>query len=163
MKTNKILLIDDDCDFITAISTMLKDHGFVTEIACNSDEGYQKTKTFLPDLIILDVNMETNNAGFELNKKIRIDDNNRSVPIIILTGIDTVSASNQVVEMYRHMSNAQGFESSNVLKVRNMDGSISVDYKNEKGSSYFLPLDSFMSKPVDFELLLIEVNRFLKE
>ncbi len=163
MKTKKILLIDDDCDFITAISTMLKNYGFKTELAYSADEGYQKTKAFKPDLIILDVHMETNNAGFDLNKKIRIDDEVRSIPVIILTGIDTVLACEQMVEMYRHMSNVPGFEKNEVLKVHNMDGSICVDYKSDSGSNYFLPLDSFLSKPVDFELLLLEVNRFLKE
>ncbi|MFA4851394.1 MAG: response regulator [Bacteroidales bacterium] len=163
MKTKKILLIDDDLDFVIAISTMLKSHGFETELAYSAEEGYQKTKTFKPDLIILDVYMETNNAGFDLSKKLRTDDEFRSVPVIMLTGIDTISASDQIVELYRQINNTPGFENNTVLKVRNADGSISVDYKTESGCNYFLPLDSFMSKPVEFESLLLEVKRFLKD
>lgn len=162
METKKILLIDDDCDFITAISTMLKSHGFETELACNADEGYQKAMTFKPDLIVLDVHMETDNAGFDLNKKLRTNIEFRAVPVIMLTGIDTISANNQTINMYREMSKIPGFETNTVLKVRDADGNISVDYKSKSGSTYYLPLDSFISKPVDFESLLFEVNRFLK-
>lgn len=163
MKTKKILLVDDDRDFLLAISAMLKSNGFETESAYDAEEGYQKTKAFKPDLIILDVHMETDNAGFDLCKKLRTDVESRSVPVIMLTGIDTVSASNQTIDMYREMSKTPGFETNIVLKVRDADGSVSVDYKTKSGSSYFLPLDSFIAKPVDFDILLIEINRFLKE
>ena len=163
MKTKKILLVDDDQDFIVATSTMLNGHGFETELAYSAEEGYQKTKIFRPDLIILDVHMETDNAGLDLCKQLRTDAGFHSVPVIMLTGIDTISASNQTVDMYREMSKIPGFEINTVLKVRDADGSISVDYKTKSGSVYFLPLDSFISKPVDFESLLLEVNRFLKE
>lgn len=162
MLKKKILLVDDDFDSLKSNSTFLKLHGFDTEVALNSEEGYQKAKEYKPDLIVLDVCMETNIAGFDLNKKIRTDKDLNSIPIIILTGIETDAASTQVVEMYHEMSSVSGFESSKVLKVHNMDGSVAVDYKNVKGVSYLLPLDSFLSKPVDFDLLLNEVNKLLK-
>lgn len=163
MKTKRILLIDDDSDLTAAISAMFKSHGFETLIAFNSNEGYMKAKEYKPDLIVLDVNMETEHAGFDLCKKLRTDNGLRLIPVIMLTGIDTISANNQTIDMYRDMSKTPGFEINSVLKVRNADGSVSVDYKTKSGNSFFLPLDCFISKPVAFESLLTEVNNFLKD
>lgn len=162
MEKKKVLLVDDDLDSIKVNATFLKLHGFETEVAFNAQEGYQKAKELKPDLIVLDVCMETQNAGFDLNKKIRVDKDISSIPIIILTGIETDAACNQVIEMYHQMNNVSGFESSKVLKVHGMDGSIAVDYKTDRGINYFLPLDSFLSKPVDLDLLLTEINKLLK-
>lgn len=162
MKTRKILLIDDDRDFSAALALILKDKGYETELAHDSSEGYQKIKDSSPDLVILDVYMESENAGFDLCKKLRSNEEFRSLPVIMLTGIDTIAANNQTIEMYREMAKTPGFEINTVLKVRNADGSISVDYKTKNGSNYFLPLDSFISKPVDYDSLLSEVKNFLK-
>ncbi len=163
MSTKKILLVDDDRDFISAIAAILKAEGFETEIADNAGEGYQLAQSFFPDLIILDVFMETENAGFDLNRKFRTDPNFKNTPIIMLTGIDVLSVGNQIVEMYNEMSGASGFESNRVMKIQNADGSVAVDYKSDSGQKYFLLLDSFISKPVNSDLLIKEVRKFLQD
>ncbi len=163
MSTKKILLVDDDRDFISAIAAILKAEGFETEIADNAGEGYLLAQSFVPDLIILDVFMETENAGFDLNRKFRTDPNFKNTPIIMLTGIDVLSVGNQIVEMYNEMSGASGFESNKVMKILNADGSVAVDYKSDSGQKYFLLLDSFISKPVNSDLLIKEVRKFLKD
>jgi len=162
MPTKKILLVDDDHDFISAIATMLTYKGFETKIAYSAFEGYEVAQSFIPDLFILDVNMETDNAGFDLNKSLRTNEFFKTTPIIMLTGIDTWVASNQIVEMYNEMSGVEGFENNKVIKIQNADGSVAVDYKNNTGQKYFLLLDSFISKPLDSDSLLKEVNKFLK-
>jgi DNA-binding response OmpR family regulator len=161
MSTKKILLVDDDPDFVSAISTILKAKGFEVKVAYSANEGYEFAQSFLPDLIILDVNMETENAGFDLNKKLRTNKLFGSTPIIMLTGIDTISISNQIVQMYNEMATTEGFENHKVMKIQNADGSIAVDYDNEAGQKYLLLLDSFISKPVDSEHLQKEINKFL--
>jgi len=162
MSTKKILLVDDDPDFISAIATMLTVKGFETKIAYSASEGYELAHSFIPDLFILDVNMETENAGFDLNKNLRTNELFKTTPIIMLTGIETWVASNQIVEMYNEMVGIEGFENDKVLKIHNADGSVAVDYKNNSGQKYFLLLDSFISKPVDSEELIKEINKFLK-
>lgn len=159
----KILLVDDDKDFISAIATMLTVKGYETKIAYSGIEGYELAQSFLPDLFILDVNMETESAGFELNKSLRTNGHFKTIPIIMLTGIDTWVASNQIVEMYNEMSGVEGFENNKVMRIQNSDGTVAVDYKNNSGQKYFLLLDSFISKPVDSETLLKEIARFLKD
>ena len=163
MSTKKILLVDDDQDFISAIASMLTAKGFETKIANSANEGYEIAQTFIPDLFILDVYMETENAGFDLNKKLRTSLLFKTTPIIMLTGIETWVASDQIVDMYNEMSGIEGFENNKVLKILNPDGTVAVDYKNNTGQKYFLLLDSFIGKPVNSEHLLKEIHRFLKD
>jgi serine/threonine protein kinase HipA of HipAB toxin-antitoxin module len=79
----------------------------------------------------------------------------------MLTGIETWVASNQIVEMYNEMSGIEGFENNKVIKIQNSDGTVAVDYKNDSGQTYYLLLDSFIAKPVDSDILLKEIARFL--
>jgi two-component system, OmpR family, alkaline phosphatase synthesis response regulator PhoP len=163
MSTKKILLVDDDPDFILAIAAILTAKGYETKTAHTADEGYKFAQVYMPDLFILDVNMETESAGFDLNKKLRTSTHFKAIPIIMLTGIDTLSVSNQIVHMYHEMEGIEGFDNNLVMKVQNADGTIAVDYKNDSGQKYYLLLDSFISKPVDSEYLLKEIHKFLKD
>ena len=159
----KILLVDDDRDFISAIDAMVRSQGYVTKVAYSGMEGYIVAQGFAPDLFILDVNMETAMAGFDLNKKLRTNDLFKSTPIIMLTGIETMAATNQMIDMYHEMSGMPGFDNEKVIKVLNADGSVAVDYKNDAGQKYYLLLDSFIGKPVESDTLLKEIKKFLKD
>ena len=53
----KILIVDDDPDVVLFLSTMLKDHGVGTIDAHDGQEGLEKAKAELPDLILLDLMM----------------------------------------------------------------------------------------------------------
>ncbi len=163
MSTKKILLVDDDEDFISAIAAILTAKGYKTKIAYSGIEGYIVGQGFSPDLIILDVNMETANAGFDLNKKFRTHELFKTTPIIMLTGIETLAASNQMIDMYNEMSLNEGFDNNVVMKIINADGTVAVDYLTDSGQKYFLLLDSFLSKPVETDHLLAEIHKFLKD
>jgi CheY-like chemotaxis protein len=163
MKKSKILLIDDDRDFVAALSVLLGNLEYEINSAVNSEEGYHKMKVFKPDLVILDVNMETDTAGFELFEKIRKEEELGSVPVIILTGIDTVLVSDKTIDMYHEMANIPGFKTDTVFKIIDLEGGVSVDYYTKKGSYYYLPLDCFIGKPVELSVLLHKIKRFLKE
>jgi CheY-like chemotaxis protein len=163
MSAKKILMVDDDRDFVSAIATILSSKGYDVKIAGSGIEGYEMAQNFLPDLFILDVNMETKSAGFELNKSLRINASFKTTPIIMLTGIETISASNQILEMYNEMSGLEGFDTNKVVKIQNPDGTVAIDYHNDSGQTYYLLLDSFISKPVDTDALLKEIHKFLKD
>lgn len=163
MSSKKILLVDDDRDFVTAIAAILRDKGYETQIAHSAIEGYEMAQNFMPDLFILDVNMETKSAGFDLNKSLRINKNFKTTPIIMLSGVETMAASNQIAKMYNDMSGMEGFDNNKVIKVQNPDGTVAIDFKNDSGQTFTLLLDSFIAKPVDLEVLLQEVARFIKD
>lgn len=157
----KILFVDDDQDFAFNLATMLKSDNFDVTIANSKAEGIEKLSEIKPDIIILDVQMETDNAGFEMNRQVRKDPVFYKTPILMLTGIDTMSVSNQVVDMYRQMRKTKEFDTSTVLKVKSPDGQVAVDYPVDEKGSYYLPLDGFISKPPKYDDLLEQINKLI--
>jgi two-component system, OmpR family, alkaline phosphatase synthesis response regulator PhoP len=87
---SKILLIDDDPDFVAATQAILQSEGFEVDTAGNATEGLQKVEHAKPDLLILDVMMQTEYEGFQVARTIREDLGERSLPIIILSGVRKV-------------------------------------------------------------------------
>ena len=95
----KILLVDDDRDLTESLRQVLKVKGYEVEVAHNGQEGLKKLLEVKPDLLSLDVMMETDTAGFEAVYKIRNERADskyrefKDLPIIILTAIDQVTHS----------------------------------------------------------------------
>ncbi|MCR4395591.1 MAG: response regulator [Candidatus Saccharicenans sp.] len=130
----RILLVDDDRDLTESLSQVLKVKGYQVEVAHSGQEGLKKLLEVKPDLLILDVMMETDTAGFEAVYKIRSDRPEsryrefKDIPIIILTAIDQVT-------------NAR----------------FSLDQEES-----FLPgHNEFLTKPVELEELLEKINKSL--
>lgn len=57
MNQKKILLIDDEQDILEILSYNLEKEGYVVYTASNGNEGIEKAKQIIPDLILLDVMM----------------------------------------------------------------------------------------------------------
>lgn len=125
----KILVIDDDEDFIIATQLALEPHDFVVEGAMTSQEGIAKVLSDKPDLVVLDVVMETDDEGFVVAREIREKLNLRDLPIIML---------------------------SNIHRIKQ------VPYRFAPDDEY-LPVDVFLDKPVQPELLLEMANALLGE
>jgi CheY-like chemotaxis protein len=82
----KILIIDDDPDVVLFLSTMLKDHGYGTVTAHNGQEGLEKAKAELPDLILLDL-MMPQKSGISLLSDMKKDADLKKIPVIMVTGV----------------------------------------------------------------------------
>jgi DNA-binding response OmpR family regulator len=80
----KVLLIDDDVDFLKLISLIFKESGAQPITARDGLEGMGKLFTQRPDLIILDV-MMPGIDGFQVCQRIRQYSN---TPLIMLTALD---------------------------------------------------------------------------
>jgi two-component system, OmpR family, alkaline phosphatase synthesis response regulator PhoP len=87
MSGKKILIIDDDPDFVDSIRAVLEARGYKVESAPDGTEGFKKAKEIIPNLIILDVMMTKNTEGFEVSREFQKDEDLKSVPIIMITGI----------------------------------------------------------------------------
>jgi CheY-like chemotaxis protein len=83
----KILLVDDDADFVEATSTLLKAKGHTVVSASNGEEGYAKARTESPDLMLLDVMMTHDSEGFDTARKLKEDPKTKALPVVIVTGI----------------------------------------------------------------------------
>jgi CheY-like chemotaxis protein len=86
MKT-KILMVDDDVDFMEATTTLLEAKGYEVVTAANGEEGYQKAKSETPDMMLLDVMMAHDSEGFDVARKLKEDPATKDIPIIMITGI----------------------------------------------------------------------------
>lgn len=87
----KILLVDDDLDFLEMHKAVLKRNGFEVLTATNGQEGLERVRTDLPDLIILDLMMEKHDSGFYFSKKIKNDPLFKGIPILMVTSVAEVT------------------------------------------------------------------------
>lgn len=112
----KILIADDDNFFRNFYSIKLKENGFEVESAIDGDDTLKKLKTFLPDLLLLDIIMP-NKDGFSVLQLKRNDPMIRSIPVIIFSTLgqenDIKKASELGVNTY---INKSYFDFPNMLK-----------------------------------------------
>lgn len=93
----KILIIDDDPDIVLALRLCLEDAGYEIIEAGNGNEGLEKVKSENPDLIVLDVMMNTATEGFQVALTLRNSDPEseyapyHQIPILMLTAIHTTT------------------------------------------------------------------------
>lgn len=84
----KILVVEDDPDQLEAIRGNLKDAGFAIGTAANGVDALIKTRSVSPDLIVLDLMLPQLN-GLDICKTLRENPATASIPVIMLTGMDS--------------------------------------------------------------------------
>ena len=89
----KILLVDDDPDFVEAVKVIVESGGYEVRVAYDGKEGLEAVEEEKPDLIVLDVMMPVMN-GHEACAKLKADEATTKIPIILLTAVaDRVTTS----------------------------------------------------------------------
>jgi CheY-like chemotaxis protein len=133
--SKKILLVDDDKDLVASLAQVLRAHGYDAAAAYSGADGLKALLAERPDLIVLDVMMETDTAGFEAADVIRSRRETskyrefRDIPIIILTAIDQVTNSR---------------------------------FSMDQADSFLPGTNEFLTKPVDLDELLAKIGRVLR-
>jgi DNA-binding response OmpR family regulator len=129
----KILVIEDDPDMLAALRMPLEAHGYEMIAAVTAEEGLQKVKEVEPDLIILDVMLETTTSGFQVSLQLRSPDPQseyaayRHIPILMLTAIHTTT---------------------------------SLRFGPDEA---YLPVDDFVDKPIDPDVLLEKMRTLIEQ
>ncbi len=80
----KILVVDDEPDILEILQYNLEKEGYVVRVAGNGKKGVEEAKTFLPDLILLDI-MMPDQDGVETCRQIRDIPELQNVYVIFLT------------------------------------------------------------------------------
>jgi two-component system alkaline phosphatase synthesis response regulator PhoP len=83
-KKVKILLIDDDADFVESTKIVLESKPYEVVVAVDGDDGLRKAKKEKPDLILLDVIMPVED-GFTAAEHIKKDPELAKIPVLLLT------------------------------------------------------------------------------
>jgi CheY-like chemotaxis protein len=81
----KILVTDDEPDFVTYVTAVLEDNGATVLAAYTGDEAIETARREKPDLITLDVTMP-GKTGVEVFEEMRGDPALRSIAVCIITG-----------------------------------------------------------------------------
>lgn len=135
MEKPKILVIDDDPDLVESIRITLEANDYQVFSAANGTEGLRLTKEIFPDLIILDVMMDSITEGFQVSQQLRSRDPQSEyrayskIPILMLTAISE--------KMHMKFS--------------------------PKDDEDYLPVDEFMEKPIRFGALLEKVKALIPQ
>lgn len=131
--SKKVLIIDDDPDIVETMKMVLESKDYTVDSAVNGTEGLAKVKSFNPDIIVLDVMMDSVTEGFQVSYKLRSTEPNSEfkkwakTPIIMVSAINTTS----------HFK-----------------------YSPQTDSD-FLPVDEFLNKPIEPEALISTVEKCL--
>jgi CheY-like chemotaxis protein len=101
----KILIVDDDPDFVEATRIVLEKVGHTCISAGSGNEGFKRVKEDKPDLVILDVIMDTVLDGLSVSQRMHDEPETRDVPIIMVTSIaNTDYAALFPTDEYIHIS-----------------------------------------------------------
>jgi len=128
----RVLMVDDDPDFVLTTKIILESGGYDTRTAANDKEALAQLEKEKPDIILLDVMMKTIGDGVWLGQKIKGDERYGDIPILMITAVNKESGTSSF-----HLD-------------PNADGN-------------YLPVDGFLEKPVEPEVLLREVARLIKQ
>ena len=86
-ETPRILLVDDDVDFVEMNRHVLEAGGYRVEAAYDAEEALGKMAALSPHLVITDLIMKTLDAGFSFARRVKEDPRFRAVRVIIVTSV----------------------------------------------------------------------------
>ena len=88
LKNRKILIIDDDPDFVETTRIILESRDYEVFSASGPNEGLKKVAEKKPDLIIIDVMWPEKMSGFEVCRRIKNETDLENISIIMVTAVD---------------------------------------------------------------------------
>lgn len=133
MANEKILIIDDDDDLVHAMRLPLEAVGYEVSRAASGTEGLKKVKELNPDLIILDVMMDTTTEGFQVSLALRSPD---------------------------PRSEYKAFSRTPILMLTSIHSTTPLRFGPDKD---YLPVDAFIEKPIEPAELLKKVRECLSQ
>jgi len=121
----RILVVDDDPDFVEITRMILTKEGYSVMAAADGDQALQIMKVERPDLVLLDVMMATPLDGVYVSRKMAADPVLKAIPVVMVSSIDSSKHAALLPD------------------------------------DMHIPIDAWISKPVDPDHLLRTIRRFL--
>jgi len=87
MDPKSVLIVDDDDVLVKTVTAVLESR-YTVRTAANGKEALKRVEEQRPDLIVLDVMMDYMSEGFDVARTLRTNPKTKSIPIIMLTGVD---------------------------------------------------------------------------
>ena len=86
MTVKKILLVEDNPVILISLEFLMKQNGYDVYTADNSEDAFDLAEKHLPDLIMLDVMLNTS-SGIEICRNLRSMENMAKIKIILLSAL----------------------------------------------------------------------------
>ena len=83
----KVLVIDDDPDFVEFVRIILETNGYNVSCAYNADHGLELLRTKRPDIVLLDIMMSYSMAGLEVTRTMHRDLELSTIPLIVISSV----------------------------------------------------------------------------
>jgi CheY-like chemotaxis protein len=83
-----VLLVDDDTDFVEMHRKLLAEHGYKVLSAFNGSDCLELVHGEKPDLIVLDMMMESEVVGFHLSRELRNCEHTKAIPLVMITSVN---------------------------------------------------------------------------
>lgn len=83
-----VLLVDDDADFVEMNRALLEEKGYSVHVAFNGKQCLEEVAARRPDLIILDMVMESTSDGFDVSRELRTSEITRGIPLVMITSVN---------------------------------------------------------------------------
>ncbi|MBL7161710.1 MAG: response regulator [Anaerolineales bacterium] len=87
MTQTRLLIIDDDPDYVDGIKSILEKADYEVDVAYNPKDGFKALETGKYDLLLLDIMMGRGAEGVMVARKINKDPVLRETPVLIITGV----------------------------------------------------------------------------
>jgi DNA-binding response OmpR family regulator len=84
MANKKILVVDDEQDWVDLLSMRLKSEGYDVEVALDGLQGMMQISKVNPDLVLLDIMMPAG-GGLNVLKNVRMNEKTVKLPVIVIT------------------------------------------------------------------------------
>jgi CheY-like chemotaxis protein len=114
----RILIVDDEQDIRTYLSTLLGDQGYETIQAKDGEEAMQKVQAGPLDLITLDISMPEK-SGIKFFREMKTDDRWKNIPIIVVTGVS--EDFKKFISSRHHVPAPEGFVSKPINQEEILD------------------------------------------
>ena len=83
----RVLVVDDDPDFVEIISIILKKEGYDVAAAASGEAALELVRESRPDVLLLDVMMSTVLDGVNVSFEMSEDPALRDIPIVMISSI----------------------------------------------------------------------------
>lgn len=83
----RILVVDDDRDFIKIARIILESNNYEVLTASNGDQGLAVMRREKPDLVLLDIMMSYILDGLDVRREMAKDESLRTIPVIMATSL----------------------------------------------------------------------------
>ncbi len=83
----KVLIVDDDPEYLPLLEMTLKKRGFAVVAVCNGEVGFERSKSEKPDLVVFDIKMPKMD-GYTFLRRLRKDPETKDIPAIVLTAYE---------------------------------------------------------------------------